>query len=107
MFEACHPFGDNGDGFVAWKIKKIPTHEHKLAKKTLRDGGNGELTLEDQKRGLHSLTNIVDEDSMKTHVVDIVVHLMISRSCTRRLRTRSHVWFGDVLHALGPAGQRK
>jgi hypothetical protein len=40
------------DGFVAWKTKKIPTHEHKLAKKTLRDGSNGELTLEERKRGL-------------------------------------------------------
>jgi hypothetical protein len=28
--------------------KKFPTHEHKLAKKTLRDGSNEELTLEDQ-----------------------------------------------------------
>jgi hypothetical protein len=35
------------DGFVAWKTKKIPTHQHKLAKKTLRDGSNGELTLID------------------------------------------------------------
>jgi hypothetical protein len=50
-------------------------HEHKLAKKTLRDGSNGELTLKDRKRGLHSRTNIADGDSMKTHVVDVVVHL--------------------------------
>jgi hypothetical protein len=63
------------DGFVAWKTKKIPTHEHKLAKKTLRDGRNGELTLEDRKRVLRSRTNIADGDSMKTHIVDIVVHL--------------------------------
>jgi hypothetical protein len=63
------------DGFVAWKTKKIPTHEHKLAKKTLRDGRNGELTLEDRKRGLHSRTNVVDEDSTKMHVVDVVIHL--------------------------------
>jgi hypothetical protein len=55
--------------------KKLPTHEHKLAKKTLLDGSNGELTLEDQKRGLRSRTNIADGDSMKTHVVDVVVHL--------------------------------
>jgi hypothetical protein len=58
------------------KIKKIPMHEHKLAKKTLRDGSNGELTLEDQKRGLHSRTNVADGDLMKTHVVDVVIHLM-------------------------------
>jgi hypothetical protein len=57
------------DGFVAWKTKKFPTHEHKLAKKTLRDGRNGELTLEDRKRGLRSRTNVIDEDSTKTHVV--------------------------------------
>jgi hypothetical protein len=92
--------------------KKISTHEHKLAKKALRDGSNGELTLEDRKRGLRSRINVADEDSTKTHVVDVVVHLMILRSCTRRhirrrLHTRSHVRFGDVLHALGPAGQRK
>jgi hypothetical protein len=55
--------------------KKIPTHEHKLAKKTLKDGSNGELTLEDRKRGLRSRTNVADGDSTKTHVVDIVVHL--------------------------------
>jgi hypothetical protein len=76
--------------------KKFPTHEHKLAKKTLRDGSNGELTLEDRKRRLCSRTNVVDGDLMKTHVVDVVVHLTIRRSCTRRhnrrhLRTRSHV----------------
>jgi hypothetical protein len=47
----------------------------KLAKKTLRDGSNEELTLEDWKRGLRSRTNIADEDSTKTHVVDVVVHL--------------------------------
>jgi hypothetical protein len=47
----------------------------KLAKKTLRDGSNGELTLEEQKRGLRSRTNVADEDSMKKHVVNIVVHL--------------------------------
>jgi hypothetical protein len=47
----------------------------KLAKKTLRDGSNGELTLEDQKRGLRSRSNFADEDSMKTHIVDVVVHL--------------------------------
>jgi hypothetical protein len=50
-------------------------HEHKLAKKTLRDGSNGELTLEDRKRGLHSRTNVADVDLTKKHVVDIVVHL--------------------------------
>jgi hypothetical protein len=55
--------------------KKIPTHEHKLAKKTLRDGSNGELTLEDQKRGLRSRINIANDDLTKTHVVDVVVHL--------------------------------
>jgi hypothetical protein len=55
--------------------KKNPTHEHKLAKKTLQDGSNGELTLEDWKRGLRSRTNVVDEDLTKTHVVDVVVHL--------------------------------
>jgi hypothetical protein len=97
--------------------KKIPMHEHKVAKKTLRDGSNGELTLEDLKRGLHSRTNVVDEDarsqrSRSLDIVDVVVHLTISRSCTRhhnrrRLRTRSHVRFGDVLHALGLAGKRK
>jgi hypothetical protein len=64
------------DGFVAWRTKKIPMHEHKLAKKTLRDGSNGELTLEDRKRGLCSRTNIPDGDLTKTHVVDVVVHLM-------------------------------
>jgi hypothetical protein len=47
----------------------------KLAKRTLRDGSNGELTHEDRKRGLRSHTNVADEDSMKTHVVDVVVHL--------------------------------
>jgi hypothetical protein len=56
--------------------KKFPTHEHKLAKKTLQDGSNGELTLEDWKRGSRSRTNIADGDLMKTHVVDVVVHLM-------------------------------
>jgi hypothetical protein len=66
---------DITDGIVAWKTKKIPTHEHKLAKKTLRDGSNGELTLEDRKRGLCSHTNVADGDSTKTHVVDVVVHL--------------------------------
>jgi hypothetical protein len=66
---------DTTDGFVAWKTKKIPMHEHKLAKKTLRDGSNGELTLEDRNQGLRSRTNIADEDSTKTHVVDIVIHL--------------------------------
>jgi hypothetical protein len=76
--------------------KKFPTHEHKLAKKTLRDGSNGELTLEDRKRGLRSRTNVADGDLTKTHIVDVVVHLTISRSCTRRhnrrhLRTQSHV----------------
>jgi hypothetical protein len=55
--------------------KKFPTHEHKIAKKILRDGSNGELTLEDWKQGLRSRTNIANEDSTKTHVVDIVVHL--------------------------------
>jgi hypothetical protein len=50
-------------------------HEHKLAKKILRDGSNGELTLENQKRGLRSRTNIVDGDSTKTHIVNVVVHL--------------------------------
>jgi hypothetical protein len=55
--------------------KKIPTHEHKLAKKTLGDGSNGELTLKDRKRGLCSCTNVVDEDSTKMHVVDVVIHL--------------------------------
>jgi hypothetical protein len=55
--------------------KKFPTHEHKLANKTLRDGSNGELTLEDQKWGLCSRTNIADEDLTKTHVVDVVVDL--------------------------------
>jgi hypothetical protein len=55
--------------------KFFPTHEHKLAKKTLRDGSNGELTLEDRKRGLCSHTNVADGDSTKTHVVDVVVHL--------------------------------
>jgi hypothetical protein len=50
---------------------------------------------------LRSPTNIADEDSMKTYVVDVVVHLTISRSCTRRhnrrrLRTRPHVRFADV-----------
>jgi hypothetical protein len=49
----------------------------KLAKKTLRDGSNGELTLEDRKQGLRSRTNVADEDSTKTHVVDIVIHLTI------------------------------
>jgi hypothetical protein len=38
---------------------------------------------------------------MKTYVVDVVVHLTISRSCTRRhirrrLHTRSHVRFAEV-----------
>jgi hypothetical protein len=47
----------------------------KLAKKTLRDGSNRELTLEDRKRGLRSYTNIADEDSTKMHVVDVVIHL--------------------------------
>jgi hypothetical protein len=56
--------------------KKIPTHEYKLAKKTLRDGINRELTHEDRKRGLHSRTNVADGDLTKTHVVDVVVHLM-------------------------------
>jgi hypothetical protein len=55
--------------------KKIPTHEHKLAKKTLWDGSNGELTLEDRKQGLRSRINVADGDSTKTHVVDVVVHL--------------------------------
>jgi hypothetical protein len=50
-------------------------HEHKLAKKTLQDGSNGELTLENRKRRLRSRTNVADEDSTKTHVVDVVVHL--------------------------------
>jgi hypothetical protein len=53
--------------------KKIPMHEHILAKKTLRYGSNGEITLEDRKQGLRSCTNIADEDSTKTHVVDVVV----------------------------------
>jgi hypothetical protein len=65
---------DQSDEFVAWKIIS-PTHEHKLAKKTLRDGSNGELTLEDQKRELRSCTNVAEEDLTKTHVVDIDVHL--------------------------------
>jgi hypothetical protein len=68
-------FGLFSDGIVAQKTKKIPMHEHKLAKKTLRDGSNGELTLEDRKRGLCSCTNIADGDFTKTHIVDIVVHL--------------------------------
>jgi hypothetical protein len=55
--------------------KKFPTHEQKLAKKALRDGSNGELTLEDRKWGLRSRTNVADGDLMKTHVVDVVVHL--------------------------------
>jgi hypothetical protein len=55
--------------------KNFPTHEHKLAKKTLRDGSNGELTLEHRKRGLRSRTNVADGDSTKMHVVDVVVHL--------------------------------
>jgi hypothetical protein len=55
--------------------KKFPTHEQKLAKKTLRDGSNGELTLEDRKQGLRSCANVADGDSTKTHVVDVVVHL--------------------------------
>jgi hypothetical protein len=50
-------------------------HEHKLAKKTLRDGSNGELTLKDRKWGLRSRTKVADGDSTKTHVVDAVVHL--------------------------------
>jgi hypothetical protein len=50
-------------------------HKHKLAKKTLRDGSNGELTLEDQKQGLRSHTNVADGDLTKTHVVGVVVHL--------------------------------
>jgi hypothetical protein len=29
-------------------------HEHKLAKKTLQDGSNGELSLKDRKWGLGS-----------------------------------------------------
>jgi hypothetical protein len=65
---------DTTDGFVAWKTKKNHMHEHKLAKKTLRDGSNGELTLEDWKHGLCSHTNVADELT-KTHVVEIVVHL--------------------------------
>jgi hypothetical protein len=56
--------------------KNFPTHEHKLSKKTLRDGSNRELTLEDQKRGLRSRTNVADGDLTKTHVVNVVVHLM-------------------------------
>jgi hypothetical protein len=55
--------------------KKFPMHEHKLAKKTLRDASNGELTLEDRKQGLCSRTNVADGDLTKTHVVDVVVHL--------------------------------
>jgi hypothetical protein len=55
--------------------KKIPTHEHKLDKKTLRDGNNGELTLEDRKPGLRSRINVADGDLTKTHVVDVVIHL--------------------------------
>jgi hypothetical protein len=51
-------------------------HEHKLSKKTLRDDSNGELTVEEQKWGLRSRINIVDEDLTKTHVFDVVVHLM-------------------------------
>jgi hypothetical protein len=66
---------DTTDGFVAWKIKKIPTHEHKLAKKILRDDSNRELTLEDWKRGLCFCTNVADGDLTKTHIVDVVVHL--------------------------------
>jgi hypothetical protein len=50
--------------------------------------------------------------SRSLDVVDVVVHLTITRSCTRRHnwrrpRTWSHVRFGDDLHALGLAGQRK
>jgi hypothetical protein len=50
-------------------------HEHKLAKKNLRDGRNRELTLKDRKRGLRSRTNVADGHLTKTHVVDVVVHL--------------------------------
>jgi hypothetical protein len=53
----------------------FPTQEHKLAKKTLQDGSNRDLTLEDRKRGFRSRTNVADRDLMKTHVVDVVVHL--------------------------------
>jgi hypothetical protein len=50
--------------------------------------------------------------SCSLDIVDVVVHLTITRSCTRRHnwrrpRTRSHVRIGDDLHALGPAGQQK
>jgi hypothetical protein len=50
-------------------------HEHKTSQDHLREGSNDQLTLDDQKRGLRSCTNIVDEDSTKMHVVDVVVHL--------------------------------
>jgi hypothetical protein len=87
--------------------KKFPTHEHKLAKKTLRDGSNGELI--NPRRPDAGITFPhkccrwrLDEDarsqrSRSLDVVDVVVHLTISRSCTRRhnqrrLRTRSHIW---------------
>jgi hypothetical protein len=58
--------------------KKFPMPEHKLAKKNLQDGSNGELTLQDRKRELCSRTNVTDGDLMKTHVVDVVVHLTYS-----------------------------
>jgi hypothetical protein len=32
FFDAFNAISEADDGFVAWKTKKIPTHEHKLAK---------------------------------------------------------------------------
>ena len=81
--------------------KKIPTHEQQLAKIFYEMVATKNSPSKTGSGILHSRTNVADEDSMKTYVVDVVVHLTISRSCTRhhnrrRLRTRSHVRFADV-----------
>jgi hypothetical protein len=83
------------------ETKKIPMHEHKLAKIFYKMVAKKISPSNTVSKILCSRTNVADEDSMQTYVVDVVIHLTISRSCIRRhnwwrLHTRSHIRFADV-----------
>jgi hypothetical protein len=83
------------------KNKKIPMHEYKLDKIFYEMVATKNSPSKTGSGILCSYSNVVDEDSMKIYVFDVVVHLTISRSCKRRhnrwrLHTRSHVRFANV-----------